>query len=205
MKRPLDDLAFKTGSVMEAGAFRRTATFACRCGQTLRLLEAAGRKLNPEHVAKRARAAGWQADGWRASITQCPACQAKDRGGESPGEKVIRMPEAQEPAPMPPATREPTPKQRLAIRAKLDANFDDDAGCYLDGQSDQKIGEELNIPWSWVARIREAAYGPIRVDPEVAALRAELAGLRAEQKKLDERIGGVASRLEALGKKRSAA
>lgn len=205
MRRPVDDLGFQVRSVAVAGGFRREARFVCRCGDTLTLDEAAARKLNPEFVAKRARAAGWQADGWRASVARCPACQAKDRGGERPGEKVIRMPEAQAPAPVPPDKREPTPKQRLAIRAKLDECFDDDAGCYLDGQSDQRIGEELNLPWSWVARIREAAYGPIRVDPEVAAFRAELVALRAEQKKLDERIAALGSRLDGLAKKRSAA
>jgi hypothetical protein len=206
VKRPLNDLGFVTRSVMVGGTWRSSCTFTCRCGEALVLTEAAGRKINPEFIAKRARATGWQADGWRASVTRCPACLSKDRAGESPGEKVIRiMPETPKPAPAPPAAREPTPKQRLAIRAKLDATFDDDAGCYLDGASDQKIGEELNIPWSWVARIREAAYGPIRVDPEVAALRAEITGLREDQKKLDERIGAIAARVSNLEKKRGAA
>lgn len=219
MRRPIDDLGFVTSSVMTEGRFRPTATFTCKCGDTLTLTEAPGRKLNPEFVAKRARAVGWEADGWRPSVTRCPACQVKNRAGESPGEKVIRMPMPEQPK-LPPAIatvneeqpREPTSKQRLAIRTKLDACFDDDAGCYLDGQSDQKIGEELKLPWSWVAKVREAAYGPIRMDAEVLALRGEIASVRAEQKKLadeqkklDGRIADLAGKLDAIEKKRRAA
>lgn len=214
MRRPIDDLAFVTASVFADGKWKPTATFSCRCGEKLTLTEAPGRKLNPEFVAKRARDAGWDADGWRASVTRCPACKTKNRAGETPGEKVIPMPEAPKVAAATPAAapataadvpREPTPKQRLAIRTKLDACFDDDAGCYLDGYSDQKIGEELNLPWSWVAKVREAAYGPIRVDAEVLALRAEIAALREEAKKLDGRIGALSGRIDALEKKRRVA
>lgn len=220
MRRPLDDLGFVTSSVMTEGRFRPTATFTCKCGDTLTLTEAPGRKLNPEFVAKRARAAGWEADGWRTSVTRCPTCQVKSRSGESPGEKVIRMPLPEQPklpATIPTVAadeqpREPTSKQRLAIRTKLDACFDDEAGCYLDGQSDQKIGEELKLPWSWVAKVREAAYGPIRVDAEVVALRGEITSLRADQKKLaeelkklDGRIADLTGKLDGIEKKRRAA
>ena len=85
-------------------------------------------------------------------------------------------PVAQAPRSVP---REPTGDERFRIRGLLDSHFDDKAGCYLSDWSDQKIGTDLNLPWAIVAKIREAAYGPIRVDPEVAKLASEHAALKA--------------------------
>jgi hypothetical protein len=100
--------------------------------------------------------------------------------------------------------RDATQQERLKIRAILDKHFDDNAGCWLDGYSDQKAGEEAAVPWAIVTRIREAAYGPIRVDPEVAGLRAELMQIGRELAALTEKHGAAAKRLEALVAKRAA-
>lgn len=101
--------------------------------------------------------------------------------------------------------RDPTPQERVKIRSVLDSYFDDAAGCWLDGYSDQKAGEEIGVPWALVTRIREAAYGPIRVDPEVAGLRAELAQIGRELAALTEKHGAAQKRLDGLLAKRSAA
>lgn len=101
--------------------------------------------------------------------------------------------------------RDPTQQERIKIRQLLDHRFDDEAGCWLDGYSDQKAGEELDLPWSMVTRIREAAYGPIRVDPEVAALRAELVQIGRELATLQEKHAGAQKRLDAMMAKRKAA
>lgn len=100
--------------------------------------------------------------------------------------------------------REATPQERVKIRAVLDKQFDDGAGCWLDGYSDQKAGEEVGVPWAIVTRIREAAYGPIRVDPEVAGLRAELVQIGRELVALTEKHAAATKRLEALAGKRAA-
>jgi len=101
--------------------------------------------------------------------------------------------------------REATPQERVKIRAVLDKSFDDAAGCWLDGYSDQKAGEEIGVPWAIVTRIREAAYGPIRVDPEVAGLRAELVQIGREIAALMEKHSAATKRLDALAGKRGAA
>lgn len=64
---------------------------------------------------------------------------------------------------------------RSRIRDLLDVNFEIDPGRYVGGYSDQKIGAELNIPWSLVAALREVAYGPITVDPEVERFQGDVA------------------------------
>jgi hypothetical protein len=112
----------------------------------------------------------------------------------------------------PPAgLRDPTQAERLKIRSILDKAFDDNAGCWLDGYSDQKAGEEIGVPWALVTRIREAAYGPIRVDPEVAGILAALksltteqARLAAEQTKLAAAIADLETRARQLQARRAA-
>lgn len=63
-----------------------------------------------------------------------------------------------------------TPEQKKRVRDLLDGVFDEAKGMYLDGHSDKVVGEKLNLPWAGVAHVREAAYGPIRVDPDIQRL-----------------------------------
>jgi hypothetical protein len=188
-------LGFEKGSVQaDGGRFVPIARFTCNdCGTTLDVRIPYG-PMNPETMAKKAVKQGWLAHPNRASDARCPACQAA-RALRAHGDAAPSTQPLTEEAPVaantnPPAERNPSGAQRLQIRQKLDAVFDDDAGCYLDGYSDQKIGGELNLPWSWVATIREAAYGPIRVDPEVAGMRAEVTALKTELEALSKEFLG---------------
>jgi len=92
---------------------------------------------------------------------------------------------ASEPLPI----REATPDQRVMIRAALDKSFDDSVGTYLDDMSDQRIAELAGVPRIIVERIREAAYGPIKVAPVMLELRTTVTALKADiethQKALD--------------------
>ena len=60
------------------------------------------------------------------------------------------------------------------MRALLEKHFDDDRGAYLAGVSDQSLAEIANVPRLWVERIRETAFGPIRVSPEAQQIRADI-------------------------------
>lgn len=211
---------------------RFMARFTCRkCHQHIDV--AASDPLNPEVIAKRAAARGWKVDSHHASVTRCPAClvEAVARRKGEPLLKVVPPAPAvaahppisstapKEPAPMAtPETktpRGPTTEERIRIRNLLDKHFDDGAGCYLDDYSDQRVGEEARVPWAIVTRIREAAYGPIRVDPEMVAARAELAQLARDLKAAEEsvhtilkalhdRVEAAAKRIAALEGKRAA-
>ena len=92
--------------------------------------------------------------------------------------------------------REPTAEHRLRIRRALDEHFDDAKGCYLDGMTDQRLGDNLKVPWKWIEQIREAAYGPIRTDPEIEAVRGEIVAIKAALAKAEQRLAAVEARFK---------
>ena len=95
------------------------------------------------------------------------------------------------PAPM-------TTEQRSRIRGLLDRYFDDEEGCYLDGQSDHAIAETLNVPRVWVETLRETAYGPLKTDPRLGAIKKEAAELKVEIDGMKEKLTALYSRQTAL-------
>jgi hypothetical protein len=101
------------------------------------------------------------------------------------------------------STNGPTPEIRLKIRGALDEHFDDAQGMYLGGQSDQKLADVLNIPRIWIESIREAAYGPIRVTPELVELRADLVKAGVRVAAMAEEIKQMEDRLRTIEKGKS--
>lgn len=86
--------------------------------------------------------------------------------------------------PIPP--RQPTLDQTASIFRKLDECFE--AGRYLDGWSDRKIGEALDLPWAMVALVRDKFRGPILEDPAITALRADIDSWMAMGAELKTRL-----------------
>jgi hypothetical protein len=198
---------------------RKVARFICStCGDCLDITNGSGGKAAEFFVA-RADRMGWAADARKRSKCYCPRClgdmKAKQFAPErsppqtslplgpvviSPPPSVIDdQPKQKEAVTVQTAIkpREPTAEERMRIRGFFDKCFDDAQGVYLDDMSDQKIGEEINVPWSLVTRIREMAYGPIRSDPELAALKTRQAALQTQMDQLKADI-------EAFGKRRAA-
>lgn len=162
---------------------------------------------NPELIAKLFVARGWSASPWRASACICPRC-VRERPKNDPDSqlrnlKVVPMSEKPKAAEILADSRDATPAEKAAIRRKLDETFDDDAGMYLDGASDQSIGAALNIPWSLVRRVREAAYGPIRSDPQLEKARADLRALSEDvagiKVKVDKALSDLGVAFKRLG------
>ena len=192
--RSNDERGFAFKVISTDAGVRRVAQFACvECGDCLDITNNSGRSA--EWFVIRARREGWAADARNRNKCYCPRCiddqmktkylapsQAALPLGPVPVE--ARVPDAvfealkrelkhtreakegKQPMTAYNAPREPTIEERIKIRNLLDQHFDDSAGYYLDDMSDQKIGAEVNVPWAIVARMREAAYGPIRTDPE---------------------------------------
>jgi hypothetical protein len=171
------------------GKQRRTvAVFRCaKCHvATLELNITTGDRLNPNKLANTAKLRGWEADAVRKQRAICPLCL---RAGvvNDPTAPLKKLEEymAQQPSPPSPIMdkpvvplREPTPDQRAVIRTLLEKNFDEEHGYYVGGYSDQRVAEEANVPRLVVERLRDAAYGPIKVSPEVMGLREDMETLR---------------------------
>lgn len=94
--------------------------------------------------------------------------------------------------------------QRAKVRMALEESFDDATGRYLDGASDAVIAERLKVPRVVVEQLREVAYGPIREDPEVTAIKAQLAALSGQIDALTRERNVLRDRVDAFAKKRAA-
>lgn len=73
-----------------------------------------------------------------------------------------------------------TVDERLAVRNLLDHKFDDKAGRYTDGYSDQRIGQEVRVPWASVKAMREIAYGELKGNDELDAVKQVLATVESK-------------------------
>ncbi len=152
---------------------------------------------SPHHadgVERMARAKGWDCDKNRASRTICPDCKARPRPPIMATAMKPTKPTIRKEMPMTSTVRPATPDER--IRHKLDGVFDDAKGMYLDGFSDQRVAEELKLPRKMIEPIREAAYGPIRTDPEIDQLRTDIATLIAQASTLANRLAEVEKRFQ---------
>lgn len=204
--RRVDPPGCEIRSVPYGDGHRPAAVFTCNMCSAQHVERFNPDGFNPEHVVKRARRAGWQAEIERPGQNRCPACQEARRGKVRPErapdhhpqqqeENVVTMTTARKAPAAPPLTaeqiaaRKPTPEQRGRIREALELYFDAAAGTYQNSYSDQRIGQELNLPWSFVEQIREAAFGPILVTAEQMAMRAEIAKLRSEHEKAAQLVG----------------
>jgi hypothetical protein len=155
-----------------------------------------GSPNNPTEAQKASRAANLARRWTKKLPQQCPAPSAPPTP-TSPIPTATKEPVMATAAAAPEITREITPDQRLAVRNLLDHHFDDGVGGYINGFSDQQVAEQAGVPRIFVERAREAAYGPIRLDPVVGQLREDEEankGLTALQKQ----AFSLASRIELL-------
>jgi hypothetical protein len=195
-------LSYDVVSEMVSGKPHTVARGVCAaCGAVEHVTM--GTVHNPEFVQRKFREKGWDFEMKTARLCRCPACvKSKSRNDvDSALRKVIPMATVKEEA----APRQATPAEKKRIRDLLDGFFDEQKGCYLEGYSDQRIGKELDLPWAMVVAVREAAYGPIRTDPELDAVRArcadlekKLAGLMREVSETQSAIAETKNKVDAI-------
>lgn len=144
---------------------------------------------------------------------------AKSGRNPRPTTYRLRLPEAPavapgslpaHPAPASTPPRPITPAARRLINDRLETVYDDERG-YVDAWTDKRLAEEIGCPLKWVAEVRELMFGPLKVNPALAAEaaaaievvnraaaqladmkseRAALAGLLAEMDQKCARIEG---------------
>jgi hypothetical protein len=198
MARPSIGNGFTLTSIPrgDSGAMATVARFMCvECAKTLDIRVQSDVPLNPQGYAKRAEREGWKADPWKKNRCYCPKCagpQSKPKNNpDSEIRKVI-------PLSISPVPREVTADQKQRTRALLDKHFDDGVGMYLDGMSDQRVAEVVGVPRVIVEQIRDAAYGPIKVDPMLAETRQEIAALKQKIEALSKEAATLASKIEKM-------
>lgn len=171
-------LPFEITRRLENGSWKESARFRCsRCDAHADFpLIRQTRAFNPEATIKKAAESGWEVKhgSGRAECPRCLAARKQRAKGEAPNKQPAEV------IMLKPVAAPLTPDQRLKIRALLDKHFDDGAGRYLDGYSDHKIAEDLRLPRVHVETIREAAYGAIRVPPEMEAAEKAVAALEGK-------------------------
>lgn len=169
-------LGFERVNIQHGDGHRSMARFVCHSCE--KELDVPLLPLAPEAMSNLAKRKGWEAHPLRKDDARCPECQNERRSKRVRiKDNIVSIAPQQQPTPV--AVPEPTSDQRYAIRQRLDTCFDDKMGAYLDGMTDQKIGAALNIPAIMVTRIREAAYGPIRVDEATLEFNRRIAAAEA--------------------------
>ena len=115
----------------------------------------------------------------------CPKCRRieKERKDMKPQPSLAVAITADAPPP-----RNLTPLETVSVIDKLRAVFDEKAGIYLDGMSDKKIGEQLDIPWASVAQFRESIGYKLKGNPELLALKGDIAVMREMLAECERRL-----------------
>ncbi len=130
--------------------------------------------MPPEAIAQTYRHKGWEVDdGCRSAV--CPKCQER---------------------PVIDHSSEAIKRQRQAF-ALLDEHFQVDEGCFAPGWSDAKISKETGLAATAVAKLREAAYGPIKISPELLEAGREIAAVRS---KLADDVKAIRDMLETVSR-----
>ena len=84
------------------------------------------------------------------------------------------------------------------IFVAIDGCYDAKAGRYVGGYTDQKLGDELKVPWAWVASVREQFFGEHGGNDDADKLRVEIEALRAEVRTAIDARMAEAAKIEAL-------
>lgn len=159
---------------------------------------------DPDQLRKRMLSKGWEFDAFRKKNCICPECQKdqRDLDEEEPKMPKPTLVAANSEPTMPQQAAPPrtslTSDERFKVRQLLDQHFDDKMGAYLNQYSDQRIGTELEVPWKLVFDIREAAYGPIREDPRIAAIRSDMAKLERQMSELTRGMTDLRTKIGGL-------
>jgi len=91
-----------------------------------------------------------------------------------------------------------TANEKARVRRLLDSHFDDQLGRYIDNYDDERVSKETNIPRAFVSEYRELAYGPLKADPAVEAVKAEAVALRQEFTELSRALDAIRARVASV-------
>jgi hypothetical protein len=173
--------------VFKDGAYHHFVDTQCsKCGKDSHFT--CPNEEHPGRIARHFHDLGWDFDPYKPRSCICPDCKKK------PTTQVASVTTVEEKlmatiTPLTTITPALTTAAKARVRRLLDEHFDDEAGRYIEGYSDQRIGQEADVPWAAVAAMREAAYGPLRADPRIDRLEQTLLDLKT-------RVSGAVAQME---------
>lgn len=160
------------------GRFVKAMRITCSCGHTNDLLIKTKTPMPPDQAAQHFAQRGWVI-GRNASFDLCPSCVAaelalrkaprKDELMTKPSLadqlKAAVVPEPAAPEGLAgeliqPGQRVITRADRRRIMDVLDRVYPEPEKGYATGYTDQRVGEEMKVPWRWITLVREECYGP---------------------------------------------
>lgn len=167
--------------VMDGGNSRHVAKITCNICKDHHSVVLT-KELPPEVIAGKFGEKRWAVEKSKAI---CPACIGRLRNQKRSGMNTAS----------PAMTiRDLNPIEHRKVMALLEDYFDEKAGRYNAGKSDQTIADEVKCPRAAVHSLRERYFGPLKVDPEVAAVRDEI-------EKMLAKLADLSSRLDKLEKR----
>lgn len=176
--------SYQPRSVMVGG--RRRVDFVLTCGEcgaedAIHLTP----DCPPEQILQKFERRGWLTNPVNDRWCRCPTCNKRSKE-----KQVTTKPDLSIVKPA-----EPTLEQVGKIATELRGCFDDEKGCYLDGFTDQRVGETLGIAWGIVAKVRDALGLKIKIDPELERVKADLGAAEGIIADLRRRVETVEKRM----------
>jgi len=141
----------------------------------------------PESAKKGLERIGWQFKTTNKAL--CPRCggtlrEEKTMTTKATPPQVLKLQSVVSPT----VLRSLMDDEKRRVRELLLAHFDDGLGRYAAGWTDVRIATEANVPAANVAAFREFVFGPLKVDPEIAAIKDEIDRMVERLAELSDRV-----------------
>jgi hypothetical protein len=170
-----EELGFQVRKEVTFGGNQHVAIARCECSVTERIVLT--KAMPPAAVLRKFEQRGWAVKHGR--IHLCPSCKQATRKTMTKSQSTN-------------GAAAPAPTAAISTRlifALLEEHFDDRAGRYHNGYSDEKVAAETQAAIERVRAIRKEHFGDLRAP-------AELEQLRQDVESLQQMIGELRGRVD---------
>lgn len=154
-----------------------------KCGSNETFAQNGTTRKPPKAAEQYFRGRGWVI-GARSPVDRCPKCWAAQSKPTPKPPVNLKLIENQDQQSMKAETPpEPTRDERRIIFSKLQDVYLDEVKGYDSGWTDHRVAEDLGVPRSWVATIRDENFGPAKDNLDIREFLAKLEMVEAEHQK----------------------
>lgn len=148
----------------------------------------------PSEVLRKFRQKGWETNDRDKRRCVCPTCIEVKKAEQKKGAKPVNH--QSNVSKMAPAVIIPMPEPPVIRRILgiIEGHFDETKGCYLGDWNDKKVAAEIGIGFAVIAKVREEYGLKLKGDPELLALKAEVAAWIAMGDDLTARVAKLEAR-----------